>query len=96
MDGIKFRRQQPIGYFVVDLYNSVYRLVVEVDGPIHEQQGEADKAREDILDLLGLTVFRIKTEIPEKNLPLALNMIRTKIQEIKQNPKVPSPHVGEG
>ena len=38
LDGIKFRRQQPVGYFVVDFYNSVYRLVVEVDGPIHESQ----------------------------------------------------------
>ena len=94
LDGIKFRRQQPVGYFVVDFYSSVYRLVVEVDGPIHDQQAEADKARQDILEVLGLTVFRIKTEIPEKNLSLALNMIRTKIQEIKST--IPSPHVGEG
>jgi very-short-patch-repair endonuclease len=94
LDGIKFRRQQPIGYFVVDFYNSAFRLVVEVDGPIHHQQVEADKARQEILEVLGLTVLRIKTEIPEKNLPLALTMIRTKIQEIKTF--VPSPHVGEG
>lgn len=94
LDGIKFRRQQPVGYFVVDFYSSVYRLVVEVDGPIHDQQVEADKARQDILEVLGLTVFRIKTEIPEKNLSLALKMIRTKIQEIKST--IPSPQVGEG
>jgi len=94
LDGIKFRRQQPIGYFVVDFYNSAYRLVVEVDGPIHEQQVEADKARQNILEVLGLAVFRIKTEIPEKNLPLALNMIRIKIHELKST--IPSPHVGEG
>ncbi len=31
LDGIKFRRQQPIGFFIVDFYNSLYRLVVEVD-----------------------------------------------------------------
>jgi very-short-patch-repair endonuclease len=30
--GIKFRRQQPIGFFAVDFYCSAYRLVVEVDG----------------------------------------------------------------
>ena len=66
LDGIKFRRQQPVGYFVVDFYSSDYRLVVEVDGPIHEQQIEADRARQDILEVLGLTVFRIKTEVPEK------------------------------
>jgi very-short-patch-repair endonuclease len=96
LDGIKFRRQQPVGYFVVDFYNSLYRLVVEVDGPIHDHQVEADRARQDILEVLGLTVFRIRTEIPEKNLPLALNMIRMKVQEIKQNPIIPSPLVGVG
>jgi len=94
LDGIKFRRQQPVGYFVVDFYASVFRLVVEVDGPIHDQQVEADKARQDILEVLGLTIFRIKTELVEKNLPLALDMIRMRINEIKQN--IPSPFMGEG
>jgi len=93
LDGIKFRRQQPVGYFVVDFYASVFRLVVEVDGPIHDQQVEADKARQDILEVLGLTIFRIKTELVEKNLPLALDMIRMRINEIKQN--IPSPFMGE-
>ena len=96
LDGNKFRRQQPIGYFVVDFYNSVHRLVVEVDGPIHDHQVEADKARQEILEALGLTVFRIKTEIPESNLLLALNMIQAKVRIIQQNPKTPSPLMGEG
>jgi very-short-patch-repair endonuclease len=94
LDGIKFRRQQPVGYFVVDFYASEFRLVVEVDGPIHERQLEADRARQDILEMLGLTVFRIKTELVETNLSHALEMIRMKTQEIKQN--IPSPFMGEG
>jgi len=44
LDGIKFRRQQPVGYFVVDFYASTFRLVIEVDGPIHDKQTEADSA----------------------------------------------------
>ena len=96
LDGIKFRRQQPVGYFVVDFYNSAFRLVVEVDGSIHDQQMEADKARQDILEELGLVVFRIKTETVEKSLPTALALIRGKIQELKQNPIISSPLVGEG
>ena len=55
LDGIKFRRQQPVGYFVVDFYNSVYRLVVEVDGPIHELQKEADEARQEVLEDIGIS-----------------------------------------
>lgn len=96
LDGIKFRRQQPVGYFVVDFYNSAFRLVIEVDGPIHDFQKNADKIRQDILEELGLNFYRIKSEIPEKNLPLALNMIRAKIQELKQRQYIPSPLVGEG
>ena len=83
LDGIKFRRQQPVGYFVVDFYNSVYRLVVEVDGPIHDNQIDADRARQDILEILGLNVLRIKSETVEKNLPRALDEIRAKIENLK-------------
>lgn len=36
------------------------------------------------------------TEIPEKNLLLALNMIRAKIQALKLNQHIPFPHMGEG
>ena len=98
LDGIKFRRQQPIGYFVVDFYASAFRLVIEVDGPIHDQQIEADRARQDILEVLGLTVLRSRTEVVERNLPIALEMIRNAIREISQNKQrnCPSPHVGEG
>ncbi|HEX9839738.1 MAG TPA: endonuclease domain-containing protein, partial [Anaerolineales bacterium] len=53
LDGIKFRRQQPVGPFIVDFYNSVYRLVIEIDGSIHDSQFEADKNRQNILEELG-------------------------------------------
>ena len=98
LDGIKFRRQQPIGYFVVDFYSSFYRLVVEVDGPIHDLQKEADVARQAILEELGLIVLRIKSEIVEKNLPVALDMIRSVVRKISQNKNynIPSPVLGEG
>lgn len=98
LDGIKFRRQQPIGYFVVDFYNSVNRLVVEVDGPIHASQKEADAARQEILEMLGLHVLRIKTELAEKNLATALALVRNSIYEIQQNKNstIPSPLMGEG
>ncbi|MBI5963598.1 MAG: endonuclease domain-containing protein [Chloroflexi bacterium] len=97
LDGTKFRRQQPVGYFVVDFYNSTYRLVVEVDGPIHDNQVDADRARQEILEVLGLNVLRIKSEIIEKNLSIALNDIRVKIEELRIKAKqFPSPFMGEG
>ena len=97
LDGIKFRRQQPIGYFVVDFYNSVYRLVVEVDGPIHANQVEADLARQEILEQIGLNVMRVSTEEVEKNLLSVLAKVRSKINNLKLNPsRSPSPYIGEG
>lgn len=72
LDGIKFRRQQPVGYFIVDFYNSVYRLVVEVDGSVHDTQVELDLARQDILEQLGFNILRVKAEEVEKIYPLFL------------------------
>ena len=98
LNGVKFRRQQPVGFFVVDFYNSSYRLVVEVDGSVHDLQEEADRARQEILEGLGLVVLRIRSEAVENNLPIALDLNRDAIQEIKQNDiqKFPSPFRGEG
>jgi very-short-patch-repair endonuclease len=68
-------------------------LVVEVDGLIHEYQKEADAARQQILEELGLTVLRIKAEVVEKNLPMVLAVIRN---QISNNQQTPSPLMGEG
>lgn len=97
LDDIKFRRQQPVGMFIVDFYNSAYRLVVEIDGGIHDNQEEADRAQQDILEAWGLNVLRIKSEMAEKNLPAALEMIRTKIRELKSYKNAfPFHALGEG
>ena len=54
-----------------------------MDGSIHDNQVEVDRARQDVLEDLGLNVLRIKADIIENNLPLALNEIRAKIAELK-------------
>ncbi len=95
LDGVKFRRQQPVGLFIVDFYNSVYRLVVEVDGSIHNDQFELDHARQDILEQLGLNVLRVKAEDVEKNLPSVLMEIRSKINELKLMPASPPLRLSE-
>ena len=98
LDGTKFRRQQPIGYFVVDLYSSAYRLVAEVDGLIHESQKEADAAQQEILELLGFNILRIRTEIVEQTATMALAQICESIRMIHQQRKllISSPVMGEG
>ena len=97
LGGLKFRRQQPIGPFVVDFYNSEYRLVIEVDGPIHDRQKHADQERQAMLELLGLNVLRIKAELVEKDMNTALEIIRAKIRELNSlSADSPSPIWGEG
>ncbi|MCA0458080.1 MAG: DUF559 domain-containing protein [Chloroflexi bacterium] len=56
--GFKFRRQHTIDRFIVDFYCTTARLVIEVDGSIHEEQQENDQLRTEFLESLGLRVLR--------------------------------------
>jgi very-short-patch-repair endonuclease len=63
--GLKFRRQQPIGPYIVDFFCAELRLVVEVDGEVHNGQREADAARQQVLEQLGLRVVRLQASAVE-------------------------------
>ncbi len=56
-----FRRQHPIGAFILDFYCPSARLAVEVDGSTHwnEARGQRDLERDEWLDRHGVTVMRI-------------------------------------
>lgn len=86
LDGVKFRRQQPIGPFIADFYSSAYRLVVEVDGGIHQFQRREDAARDEMMKELGLNILRIPAELVENDLDSALDKIRAKIKELSVIP----------
>jgi very-short-patch-repair endonuclease len=77
LDGWKFRRQQPIGTFVVDFFCASERLIVEVDGLIHETQHELDQQRQELLESLGLRFVRVSSEQIETDLTAILAKIRT-------------------
>jgi very-short-patch-repair endonuclease len=76
LDGRRFRRQQPIGVFVVDFYCSAEKLIVEVDGPIHELQREHDQQRQELLESLGLKMVRVTSKQVETDIDSALALIR--------------------
>jgi very-short-patch-repair endonuclease len=59
LEGLKFRRQHPIGPFVADFYCHDATLVVEVDGMSHDGRAEADSQRTRYLESQGLRVLRI-------------------------------------
>jgi len=66
--GLKFLRQHPIifdfyerpFYFIADFYCAELKLVVELDGEIHDIKQEYDEQRTLILNEKGLRVLRIK------------------------------------
>src|SRR5918995_2090297 len=62
LEGRQFRRQHPIGPYIVDFACPRDRLVVEIDGEIHEQQREYDAERDDCLRSLGYTVLRFTVD----------------------------------
>ena len=60
LEGLKFRRQVPVGPFVLDFVCLRHRLVVEADGPFHDPQ--EDLARDTWLAAQGFRVLRFSNE----------------------------------
>jgi very-short-patch-repair endonuclease len=62
LDGVKFRRQHPVGPFVADFCCPQLRLIVEVDGGIHDESVEQDEERTRLLAASDYTVVRFRNE----------------------------------
>jgi very-short-patch-repair endonuclease len=58
--GLKFRRQHQIGKYIVDFYCDEKKLIIELDGEVHEseKQKKHDKTRDKYLTTLGNKVLR--------------------------------------
>jgi len=68
LDGIRFRRQHPIGPYILDFYCEDARLAVEVDGESHSQAEavEHDNRRTEWLNARGISVLRIPARCFER------------------------------
>jgi len=71
LEGYKFLRQHPVFYkidkewvefYIADFYCAELKLIIELDGPIHEYRKEEDKDRDAKLKSKGFFVKRIKNE----------------------------------
>ena len=60
--GFKFRRQVPIRGYIADFYCAKARLIVEVDGLIHESRRDYDARRTTHLTRAGFTVIRFSND----------------------------------
>jgi very-short-patch-repair endonuclease len=78
LDGYHFRRQHAIGRFVFDLYCPERKLIVEVDGPVHdeEEQRMRDEWRTRTLEQAGYRVIRFTNAQVITNMDGVLSAIR--------------------
>ena len=91
--GVKFRRQHAIEDFIVDFVCLEKRLVVEVDGEIHEQQKEYDEMRTAFLEVNGFEVIRFKNDDIFNKSDYVLKEIKGKVAASNPTPALPD---GEG
>jgi very-short-patch-repair endonuclease len=88
-DGLKFLRQHPIGPYVVDFYCAQHRVIVEVDGNVHDQLDvwAYDALRQHTLEDLGLAVLRLRNEdVMPMNEESIHHWIRTNLPKSPETP----------
>ena len=80
LDGRRFRRQAPIGPFIVDFVCFDQKLVIELDGGQHAIQMEADNQRTLWLESQGFLVLRFWNGDVLRNTDGVLHMVRNAVQ----------------
>ena len=85
---LKFRRQHPVSSFIADFYCHPIKLVIEIDGDVHDldEIKEYDAAREESLKGLGLNILRFKNEEVFKNTNAVLEKIDETIRVLQSSP----------
>jgi very-short-patch-repair endonuclease len=91
--GLKFRRQSVLHGFIVDFYCASERLVVELEGDVHDasERRSYDDARTAFLEAAGYRVIRIRNR----------DVTRAYLEEVlrkrlRRRPAVPPLPKGEG
>ena len=65
---LRFRRQHPINIFIADFYCHTVRLIIELDGEIHQKQIDYDEGRTDELERFDMHVIRFINDEAENDI----------------------------
>jgi len=94
--GIKFKRQKPIGPYIVDFVCVQHALIIEVDGGQHADSS-ADKQRDTWLQQRGWRVLRVWNNDVLVNTAAVLEVIHQAVFAVPlPSPPAPLPQAGEG
>ena len=91
--GLKFKRQKPIGNYIVDFICLSPKLVIEIDGSQHAEQADYDQCRDTWLREQGFLVLRFWNNEVLNETEGVLESIRQTILTLSPTPL---PQVGEG
>ena len=83
MFGVKFRRQHPLGKYIADFFCFEKKLIIELDGPFHEDKVRKiyDIRRQSELEKMGYKVIRFKNEEIINNFEKILTTIENLVTE---------------
>lgn len=96
--GMKFRRQHPIGPYIADFYCSAAKLVLEIDGEAHNRgdRPERDIVRDAAMRKAGYEVLRIAAADVLKDIEAVILTIRAAAESpLHRASTVPLPASGE-
>jgi very-short-patch-repair endonuclease len=77
--GLRFHRQHPIDFFIADFYCHEAKLVIELDGEIHNQQKEYDYGRSAEMEKYSIKVIRFNNSGIENNIEEVIKKIENEI-----------------
>jgi very-short-patch-repair endonuclease len=94
MEGIKFRRQHPIGPYFADFACVSLKFVIEIDGDHHADQVERDARRTAVMESLGWRVVRFAANEVVQNREGIWTAIQSLIDDSALPPLLASPPSG--
>jgi very-short-patch-repair endonuclease len=84
--GLRFRRQHPLGLYILDFYAPSAKLCIEVDGPSHDDpaRAEHDHRRDAWLKEQGIEVVRVQAADVEHRLAEVMASIRGSVRRLSR------------
>ena len=88
LDGLHFRKQHPIGPYVLDFYCDGQKLAVEVDGQVHGfgDRPQRNERRDAWLAAKGIRTLRLSAELVLQDVDDATRTIRGFLDEFSRSP----------